>query len=136
VGSDLDWPLNTVSFGVPTQEKANPLDFWNDLAATASDPSLAYLNYGGASQAEEAWWPLTLAMLALFASMGGNLYMGWIAVDVYRKYLDVATDEFDDDDVDYERPRRSRSHADEDEEDGWGDRRRRRERTTVGSDYA
>ncbi len=131
-GSDLEWPLNTVSFGISSEKKANPLDFWNDLAKTANDPSTAYLRDGGTSQAEEAWWPLTLAMLALFASMGGNLYMGWIAVDVYRKYVDVATDEYDDDD--YERPRRSRS--DEDEEDGWGDRRRRREREPVGSDYS
>jgi hypothetical protein len=130
--SDLDWPLNTVSFGVTSENKANPLDFWTDLDETASDPSLAYLRNGGTSQAEEAWWPLTLAMLALFASMGGNLYMGWIAVDVYRKYLDVATDEYDDDN---ERPRRSRDENDE-EEDGWGGRQRRRERTAVGSDYS
>jgi hypothetical protein len=138
-GSDLEWPLNTVNFGVSAEKKPNPLDFWNELAATANDPSLAYLGDGGTSRAEEAWWPLTLAMLALFASMGGNLYMGWIAVDVYRKYLDVATDEYGDDD-DYERPRRSRSdprsRTDEDEaEGGWGDRRRR-ERTPVGSDYS
>lgn len=101
------------------------MDFWTSLAETANDPNLAYLRDDGyAADPEKAWWPLTLAMLALFASMGGNLYMGWIAVDVYRRYLDAATDEYEDDDD------RS-SDRDDDREDDWErDRRRRREPVT------
>jgi hypothetical protein len=100
------------------------MDFWTSLAETASDPDLAYLRDDGTSaDAEKAWWPLTLAMLALFASMGGNLYMGWIAVDVYRRYLDAASDEYDDDDA--------ASGRDHEREEDWPrDRRRRREPVT------
>jgi hypothetical protein len=66
------------------------------------------------SDEEKPWGTLTLAMLALFASMGGNLYMGWIAVDVYRRYLDVAAEDYD-----YEGSSRSEDDGD------WTDRRRR-----------
>jgi hypothetical protein len=63
-------------------------------------------------------------MLALFASMGGNLYMGWIAVDVYRRYLDMA--EESDDDQPYEPPRRR------ERDEAWDEGRpRRRERVAV-----
>ena len=62
-------------------------------------------------------------MLALFASMGGNLYMGWIAVDVYRRYLEM-TDEGDEDEEDG-------SPQDRDERREWNDRPRRRERVAV-----
>jgi hypothetical protein len=126
-----DWQLTNVSFGTAIKRKASPLVFWDSLAATANDPSLAYLrDDGGSAKAEEAWWPLTLAMLALFASMGGNLYMGWIAVDVYRRYLDAATDEYEDDDLDPPRDYEERAEAD----DGWRDRgRRHRRRSAVGT---
>ena len=123
-GSDM---VSIVSLSSKPRQQASPMDFWNSLAETASDPNLAYLRDDVyAADEEKAWWPLTLAMLALFASMGGNLYMGWIAVDVYRRYLDVATDD-DEDDDDYRA-----SDRDDDREDDWArDRRRRREPVTA-----
>ena len=32
------------------------------------------------------WLPLSLAMLGLFASLGGNVYLGWIAMGTRRRY--------------------------------------------------
>lgn len=32
------------------------------------------------------WWPLTAALMALFASLGGNLFLGWIGWDARRRY--------------------------------------------------
>ncbi len=110
--------------------KKKSTDFWADLASSDQDPSLGFLREGssstyfnGSDRSDEPWWPLTLAMLALFASMGGNLYLGWIAVDVYRRYLEMTDD--DDDDEPRESSRR-REEADE-----WADRPRRRERAAV-----
>jgi hypothetical protein len=31
------------------------------------------------------WLPLTLTMLALFASLGGNVFLGWVAWDSYNR---------------------------------------------------
>jgi hypothetical protein len=114
--------LSETSFSAGTSKKKLP-DFWADLAEAANDPDAGFLR--GASDSptivsDKPWWPLTLAMLALFASMGGNLYMGWIAVDVYRRYLEM-TDEGDEDD-----PTRDRDDRRE-----WVDRPRRRERVAV-----
>jgi hypothetical protein len=110
-------------FGNSSQKK--PPDFWADLAAAADDPALGFLREEGSStsSSDKPWWPLTLAMLALFASMGGNLYMGWIAVDVYRRYLDMADGGYDDESRE---PPREREEKDE-----WAERPRRRERAAV-----
>jgi hypothetical protein len=36
--------------------------------------------------ADRPWVALTLVTLGLFASLGGNVYLGWIAWDVYHRY--------------------------------------------------
>lgn len=114
---------DTVFLGKASKKKST--DFWDELAASANDPSLGFLREGGGvselAASDKPWWPLTLAMLALFASMGCNLYLGWIAVDVYRRYIEMTDDDGDEDEA-YESPRR-----DEDDE-AWEDRPRRRER--------
>lgn len=116
---------DTVFLGKAPKKKAN--DFWEELAASANDPSLGFLREGSVvsnlADSDKPWWPLTLAMLALFASMGGNLYMGWIAVDVYRRYLEMA-DDGDDDEL-YDSPRRR------EDDERWDERPRRRERAAV-----
>ena len=107
--------------------KRKATDFWDELAASADDPSLRFLRENNdvsrLADSDKPWWPLTLAMLALFASMGGNLYLGWIAVDVYRRYLEMA-DDGDEDELD-ESPRRR------EDDERWEDRPRRRERAGV-----
>lgn len=38
------------------------------------------------------WWPLMLTLLGLFASGGFNVYLGWIAWDLYTRHLDMLED--------------------------------------------
>ncbi len=35
------------------------------------------------------WMPLVLTSFALFASLAANMYLGWIAVGIYRRYRSV-----------------------------------------------
>ncbi|MCU0875109.1 MAG: hypothetical protein MUE50_22480 [Pirellulaceae bacterium] len=117
--------LTEAGFSEDTSKKKLP-DFWADLAEAANDPSVGFLREAGdlpSIASDKPWWPLTLAMLALFASMGGNLYMGWIAVDVYRRYLEMADDGDEEEDEDAPRQR--------DQRRDWEDQPRRRERVAV-----
>lgn len=41
-------------------------------------------------QASKPWLPLVFTSLALFLSIAANLYLGWIAVGVFRRYRDMA----------------------------------------------
>jgi hypothetical protein len=107
-------------------------DFWASLAATAQDPTLSYLHTGSQSAAgDQPWGPLALALMVMFVSLGGNLYMGWIAMDMYQRYLELA-----DDLAEHDSPSRP-SLDDEDDplddEDDWRDIRRRRSRTSVAA---
>jgi hypothetical protein len=125
-------PWQTAATGIKeanlsgTSNKKKVPDFWAELAEAANDPSVGFLRDDvRLADSDKPWWPLTLAMLALFASMGGNLYMGWIAVDVYRRYLEMADDSEEDEGESYDSPR------DRDERRQWEDRPRRRERAAV-----
>lgn len=42
------------------------------------------------SVGSQVWWPLTMTVVLLFASLGGNLYLGWLALDFYRRYREAA----------------------------------------------
>ena len=39
---------------------------------------------------EKMWWPVTTTVILLFASLGGNFYLGWLAIDFYRRYRELA----------------------------------------------
>jgi hypothetical protein len=41
-------------------------------------------------EAEKPWTPLVVTSLALFASLALNLYLGWVAMGIYRKYRGLA----------------------------------------------
>ncbi|MDG2381493.1 MAG: hypothetical protein P8N76_07455 [Pirellulaceae bacterium] len=41
-------------------------------------------------ESSDRWWPLLLTMLGLFASIGFNVYLGWIAFDIHGRYHDIA----------------------------------------------
>ncbi len=43
------------------------------------------------AQAKKPWMPLVYTSLALFASLAANLYLGWIAIGVYRRYRQVVS---------------------------------------------
>jgi hypothetical protein len=57
------------------------------LTAAASKPTL---DKRTAEQLEsKPWVPLVLTSLGLFMSLAANMYLGWIAMGVYRRYRDV-----------------------------------------------
>lgn len=69
-----------------TSEAARPLaerTTYMDPKAIPETKSAA-VNLPAANEPEKPWLPLTLALLGLFASLGGNLYLGWIAWDATR----------------------------------------------------
>lgn len=105
-------------------------EFWSDLAATAREPSLDYLRTAGATvsaaDSDRPWGPLAFALTLLFASLGANLYLAWIAMDMYRRYLDLA-----DDLLEPGTPRINEEEGafeDAEDEDAWETTRRRRHR--------
>jgi hypothetical protein len=63
-------------------------------AANGQNAFLTTRHTRGAISAEnvgpQVWWPLTMTVVLLFASLGGNLYLGWLALDFYRRYRDAA----------------------------------------------
>ena len=130
--SSLDsdpWPNRAVSYERETRPIASSDDFWASLAETANDPTLDYLrDDAGTGDGEKPWWPLTLTTLALFASIGANLYMGWITVGIYQRSLDLADEP--------EQPERydDASARDEDEGPAWSSPRRRYRSHRVAAD--
>lgn len=94
---------------------------WADWAQPPRDPSgkppLARTDPELAR--DRPWGALTVAVLLLFASIGGNLYLGWIAARIYRLYLDLA-DELE------EKERNPQPASETSAEDRYQQRRRRR----------
>jgi hypothetical protein len=105
-------------------------DFWSNLAATAQDPTLAFLHSSDTpASGDRPWGPFALALMVLFVSLGANLYMGWIAMDMYQRYLELAGDLTERDS-----PSSSHTSLDDDpllEDDDWDDLPRRRSRATM-----
>lgn len=42
------------------------------------------------AEAPKPWFPLTVTVLLLFGSLGGNAYLGWLAKDFYNRYKALA----------------------------------------------
>jgi hypothetical protein len=38
---------------------------------------------------QKPWLPFTLTLCALFASLGGNLYLGWITWDIRNRFREI-----------------------------------------------
>jgi hypothetical protein len=66
-------PLKTREAPAKAEATAQPQPAAVDSTAAASDPP-------------RSWTLLTLVLFALFASLGGNVYLGWIAWDAYKRY--------------------------------------------------
>jgi hypothetical protein len=126
----LPWERRLMGDDSETDAAIDVTDFWADLAATANDPSLAYLHTDSTpADGPRPWGPLALTLMILFVSLGGNLYMGWIAVDMYRRYLDIA-----DDLAEQDAPERSGLNEDPtDDEEQWGHYRKRRARASLAA---
>lgn len=127
----LPWERRLLYSDFPSRRAKPAKDFWASLAQTAQDPSLAYLRSNDSP--EMPWGTLTLVLMVLFISLGANLYMGWIAVDMYHRYLELA-----DDLAENESPsRNSLDQRDElyddllDDQDEWDDAPRGRRRASM-----
>ncbi len=61
---------------------------FDEPAEGASKSEAARTNQSEAKNDEPAkpWMPLTLVLLGLFASLGGNVYLTWIFADLRRRY--------------------------------------------------
>jgi hypothetical protein len=80
-------------------EEESPSDRLDRLAANVTvpkdaasqKPTIDEKTAQELAQAEAAkpWMPLVLTSFALFASLAANMYLGWIAVGIYRRYRAV-----------------------------------------------
>lgn len=127
----LPWERRLLYSDFPSKRAEPAKDFWASLAQTAQDPTLAFLRNN--DSAEMPWGTLTLVLMVLFISLGANLYMGWIAVDMYHRYLELA-----DDLAENESPSRSSLDQREeryddplDDQDEWDDAPRGRRRASM-----
>lgn len=68
-----------------TASAATPASVWNQ-AATATAPARS------AAEDVRPWTPLILTTLGLFASLGANAYLGWLAWSFFWRYRDTATE--------------------------------------------
>jgi hypothetical protein len=79
------------------QEKARTAAPAARVAAAGSSGSAAttagQANRGGRPSAEPAkpWLWLSVTLLGLFASLGSNVYLGWIALDLWRRCRRLTT---------------------------------------------
>lgn len=54
--------------------------------ATKTSSTKSTRGSSGDEEALKPWWPLTFTAMLLFASIGLNFYLGWIAHGVYQRY--------------------------------------------------
>ena len=111
------WPQQQRVAGEPSR---NGLPAGTEFASPYRDPNLKYPRTDLDLAKDRPWGALTVAVFLLFASIGGNLYLGWIAARIYRLYLELA-----DDLEDKERQDATAAEAPAGE-DRWKERRRRR----------
>lgn len=83
-----NWPTNTLadnSRNTATTGNQIPKPFLDETELPrASFHSGAE---GDKATATPQWFPFTMALLMLFVSLGGNAYLGWIALTLRNKYL-------------------------------------------------
>ena len=80
------YPLPTDPGGKPLAER--PIHFMEheSTAATEKSPPKAAVDVEPETPGKP-WLPLTFALFGLFASLGANVYLVWIAWDFRRRYL-------------------------------------------------
>jgi hypothetical protein len=57
-----------------------------NTTATKTSTTKPTRGSSGDEEALKPWWPLTFTAMLLFASIGLNFYLGWIAHGVYQRY--------------------------------------------------
>jgi hypothetical protein len=118
--NNLGWPQQRVAGREGEQARTGvPGGAWPEYGQPVRDPNLKYPLTQTDLAKDRPWGALTVAVFLLFASIGGNLYLGWIAARIYRLYLDLADDLEDKErhDVTVEQPVG---------EERWKERRKRR----------
>ncbi len=87
-----NWPANTpgnnsvasnTRQGSGTSEVPKPFLEGDDLPRASFHSGAE----GDKSGTQAQWFPFTMALLMLFVSLGGNAYLGWIALTLRNKYL-------------------------------------------------
>ncbi len=78
-------PTNT---GFNTTTNNQQQQRWPATNNTATGTGTTLPNLRGTDQ-EQPWLPLLLTGVALFLSLGGNAYLGWIAAEFYTRYRDT-----------------------------------------------
>lgn len=79
----------TVSIPAPPRT-TDPAEPDPPISANRSIPKAKIGGEQKGATPEAIWWPLTTTVLLLFGSLGGNIYLGWLAMDFYRRYRDAA----------------------------------------------
>ncbi len=97
--NDPDAAKAEVHQGDGIQEESSPSDRLGRLAsnvklptdAAAQKPTLDEKTARELAESEtpKPWMPLLLTSFALFASLAANMYLGWIAIGIYRRYRNV-----------------------------------------------
>ena len=93
-------PVNPRSAEMPTLEQprlGSTRDTALNLPAPPGATNLSASETGNAKAAQNPnssrpWGPLLMTVLGLFGSLGFNLYLGWIAWDLYSRYQDAVDD--------------------------------------------
>jgi hypothetical protein len=73
----------------PARGEPSPSDGQGQAAAKQSAPTDSVDDPQDSATPERSSWPLMLAMVGLFGSLGFNVYLGWIAWDIHGRYQDV-----------------------------------------------
>jgi hypothetical protein len=81
VGIHAEVPKGAEDAGHPANHEADKIS-----AAGGAGPSAPTAGSDGAEPVKKMWAPLFGALLALFASVGGNVFLGWTAVNMRGRY--------------------------------------------------
>jgi hypothetical protein len=75
------WP----ALPVEPREKARTPGAAAGLSSSAGSTGQANRGAGPSAEPAKPWLWLTVTLLGLFASLGSNVYLGWIALDLWRR---------------------------------------------------
>jgi hypothetical protein len=81
----------TAAWNQPTAA-AQPSAATAPVAATVQPPVATISSTQDKADAERPWTPLILTTLALFASLGANAYLGWLAWSFFWRFRDAITE--------------------------------------------
>lgn len=79
-----------------------------DDDASDADKESSSGQAGPATETPKPWLPLMASLIGLFASLGGNLYLGWIAFESHVRYRRLLVEGEFEEDEEPERPREGR----------------------------